>query len=183
MPPGSVADYSCLNAHRTTWLLLALLTGLAGCRPAEQSPADGIRLTPVTGREILQMSREPGAKVTLVNAWASWCGPCRQEFPDLLKLAGQYRERGVRVVLVAVDMKRDTGAVKKFLARHGVDFPCFIMGEKDQQFINTLNPQWGGSIPATFLYDNTGKLRDFWEGATTLAEFEQKLKPILEEQR
>jgi thiol-disulfide isomerase/thioredoxin len=112
----------------------------------------------------VQAVREPGAKVVLVNMWASWCGPCRQEFPDLVKLARNYRERGLRVVLVSWDDK--AGDAQKFQQKQGVDFPSYIKSgdQSDTKFIEVFEPQWTGEFPATMIYDGTSKLRYYWEG-------------------
>lgn len=162
---------------------LALLTGLLllvtlGCRPAAVS-ADRIILEPVTSAEILANVRAPGAKATLVNIWASWCGPCRAEFPDLMAVTRKYRTDGLRVILVSVDLEQDLPAARQFLAQQGVNFPSYFKAEKDHPFVNTLNPRWTGAIPATWIYDHAGNLAHFWEGAATAAEFEAKIKPLL----
>ena len=136
-------------------------------------------VTPVTSREVLAATRDTGAKVVLVNMWASWCGPCRMEFPDLVKLERVYRDRGLKVVFVSWD---DTAAdAGKFLAKQGVNFPSFIKSEAEREadFLNTFEPRWTGALPATFLFDGAGKLRDFWEGAVTYETFQQKVETVM----
>ena len=73
-------------------------------------------------------------------------------------------------------------AVKKFLAEEGVDFPAYIKAEKDQAFIDGLNKQWTGALPATFIFDSSGKLRDFWEGEASFNVFQQKVVEALSNQ-
>jgi thiol-disulfide isomerase/thioredoxin len=60
------------------------LLALAGCGEPKNLVLPAV--TPATSKEILAATRDSGAKVVLVNMWASWCGPCRMEFPDLVKL-------------------------------------------------------------------------------------------------
>ena len=101
-----------------------------------------MRVTPVTAAGIQQAVRNSGAKAVLVNVWATWCGPCREEFPGLIRVARKYQDQGLKVVLVSADFDTDMAAVKKFLAEEGVDFPSYIKAEKDQAFIDALDKRW-----------------------------------------
>lgn len=151
----------------------ALLAATGCSRPA------GPAVTPATAREVLAATRNTGAKVVLVNMWASWCGSCRLEFPDLVKLERAYRDRGLKVVLVSWD--DNTGDATKFLAKQGVEFASFIKSDKqsDVDFLNAFEPRWTGALPTTFLFDDAGKLRDFWEGAVTHETFQQKVESVM----
>lgn len=145
-----------------------------------QQTAD-VAVKPVTAEQLLAAARAPGAKAVLVNVYATWCGPCREEFPDLVKLEQNYRQKGLRVLFVSADDEENLPSVKKFLADHGVNYPTYLKAQKDMEFINGLEPRWDGSLPATLLYDCAGRQRDFWVGSTDYQTFEQKLKSILEE--
>ena len=147
-------------------LLLLLLTGCAKPLPP---------VTPATAADVLDAVRHAGAKVVLVNMWASWCGPCREEFPDLVRLQKNYATRGLKVVFVSWDDTANDAA--KFLAKEGVTTPSFIKADtqKDEDFLKDIEPKLTTAIPKTLIYDATGKLQTFWEGAATYAEFEQKV--------
>jgi thiol-disulfide isomerase/thioredoxin len=136
-------------------------------------------VTPATAQEVVRATRNPDAKAVLVNMWASWCGPCREEFPDLVRLQRDYEARGLKVVFVSWDDTPQIAA--KFLANEGVTSPSFIKADSqnDQDFVNGINSNLTGVIPATLIYDRDGKLRDFWEGATSYATFEQKVQTVL----
>jgi thiol-disulfide isomerase/thioredoxin len=149
-----------------------------GCSRAQPIRPDSERVTPVTAAGLNQAVTRAGAPVVLVNVWATWCGPCREEFPDLVRLERLWRGRGLKVLLVSADDKGDLPQVKRFLAERGVDFPTYLKAQKDMEFINGLDPRWSGALPVTFLYDGTGRLRDFWEGKTTYALFEQKVRAV-----
>jgi thiol-disulfide isomerase/thioredoxin len=123
--------------------------------------------------------RAPGAKAVVLNVWATWCDPCREEFPDLVRLGHEYAWRGVRMVLVSSDFDSEKPAVTKFLAAQGVDFATYIKSGSDMTFINGLNPRWTGALPATFVYDGQGRLRDFWEGKASYAKMEEHLRRVL----
>jgi thiol-disulfide isomerase/thioredoxin len=142
--------------------------------------AEGPALTPVTSAELNHQIRNTGAKVVVVNMWATWCGPCREEFPDIVKLQRAYAGQGVKVLFVSWDMEAATA--KKFLAEQGVDFPSFIKqdSESDQKFIEAVAPQWTGVFPATIVCDGTGAIRQFWEGKRKYQDFESAVKVVLE---
>jgi thiol-disulfide isomerase/thioredoxin len=140
---------------------LALAAAVSG-PPAPASPAP--LPSPAGAEAILAEVKKPGANATLVNVWATWCSPCREEFPDLLHVARELAPQGLRLVLVSVDFPGTEADTTKFLTSQGVDFPTFVRTGKDEAFVDGLEPQWSGAIPATFLYDARGKLVKFWEG-------------------
>lgn len=156
-----------------------MAVGWAGCTETRRVPVEQVQVSPVTAQALLKIVRDSGAKVVLVNVWATWCGPCREELPDLVRLARDYETKRLKVLLVSADMESDLPQVKKFLAEHGVDFPAYLQAQKDQEFIDAINPHWTGAIPATFIYDGTGKLHEFWEGSASYATFEQKVQQVL----
>src|SRR5262245_33255733 len=108
-------------ARRSWWrwappmVLLLAAAASAEDRPAPAPPV------PASATEILAAVRAPGAAGTLVNMWATWCVPCREEFPDLLRLRSAYRERGLRVLLVSGDFDSERPQVEAFLREQGVD--------------------------------------------------------------
>lgn len=163
-------------------VLLGLGAALVACERTRSVPIESVHVTPVTGADIQRAVHESGAKAVLVNVWATWCGPCREEFPGLVRLARRYQGQGLKVMLVSADDNADMTQVKKFLSGQGVDFPAYIKAEKDQAFIDALDKRWTGAIPVTFLYDGSGKLRDFWEGEATFNVFQQKVVEVLGQQ-
>ena len=171
-----------IRRNITVGALLCAGAWFAACAPANKVRVEDVRVTPVTAADIQKSVRDSGAKAVLVNMWATWCGPCRQEFPGLVNVAHKYQGQGLKVLLVSADTETDLPAVKKFLAERGVEFPAYLKAEKDQEFIDGMGKQWTGALPATFLFDGTGKLRDFWEGEATFNVFEQKVVEILGKQ-
>ena len=125
----------------------------------------------MTSAQIVSHVRDRGAPATIVNVWATWCGPCREEFPDLVKFQRDWRERGVEVMYVSADFDDQLEAVEKFLDSHGVDGPTYLKNETDMKFIDGLDRRWSGALPATFVYDRTGKLVRYWEGRADYARF------------
>ena len=141
-------------------MLTALILAASVFPPAAAAP----RLIPAEAANIRDEIRKPGASAVLVNVWASWCSPCREEFPDLLHVSRELAPKGLRTILVSVDFPGAEGDTQRFLTDQGVDFPTYVRTGKDEAFVNDLEAQWTGVIPATFLYDGNGKLVRFWEG-------------------
>jgi thiol-disulfide isomerase/thioredoxin len=141
--------------------------------------ASGVVFAPVAADSIARVIRAAGGRATVVNVWASWCEPCREEFPEIVRLARTYRAQGLRVVFVSADFKEAYPEARKYLAQQGVDWPTYYKTGGDQEFIAALDDRWTGALPGTFVYDAQGKLRDFWEGKASYDRFEASVKPLL----
>jgi thiol-disulfide isomerase/thioredoxin len=120
-------------------------------------------------------------KVVVVNFWATWCVPCREEFSDLVRLEKTYRDRGVAVLGVSIDFPKDLPKVEKFLAANHPDFPNYIKraGGDDQDFIDSVDKKWGGELPFTVVYARDGKKARVLSGKQTYASFEKAVTDLL----
>jgi thiol-disulfide isomerase/thioredoxin len=98
------------------------------------------------------MRIQPGEPLTLLNIWATWCIPCRQEFPALEALQRRYAPRGLRVLAVSVDGGGDA-AVRSFVAEEGA---TFTIGRDESGEIQRLFQTVG--VPETFLIGTDGRL-------------------------
>ena len=110
-------------------------------------------------KKILQ--RDPkDTRPLLVNFWATWCDSCREEFPDLVKLDNDYRTKGLNFLAVSLDELSDIkSAVPQFLKEMKATMPVVLLNVKDPEpAIKIVDPTWDGQLPATFLYDNQGKI-------------------------
>lgn len=130
----------------------------------------------ITGSQLRARMRRSGFKGTLVNAWASWCGPCKHEVPMLDALSANFAELGVDVVLVTMDEPEDAEKATAFLSERKLGLGTFIAARPLDIFKYELNPRWPGMIPAMFLYDAEGKLRYFWGGPA----YEEEILPIID---
>lgn len=96
----------------------------------------------------------------LVNFWATWCEPCRDEFPDLVQIDAQYRSRGLEFVTVSLDDAADINtSVPQFLREMRAQMPAYLLNTAEPEAaIMTVDPAWGGGLPATFLFDARGNV-------------------------
>ncbi|HET9958402.1 MAG TPA: TlpA disulfide reductase family protein [Polyangiaceae bacterium] len=137
------------------------------------------QLSAIRADQLLATIRGFGAKATLVNAWASWCGPCRDELPMLESLAQNLSRDDVRLVLVSVDEAEDGAKAEAFLRSVGNRSPAYLAAPPLSEFKVGMNPRWPGMIPATFLFDAAGKLRYFWGGPVYEHEITQVIEGLL----
>lgn len=101
---------------------------------------------------------KPSGRPRLINFWATWCGPCREEFPDLVKIAADHKDK-IDVVTVSWDEPAEIdGEVPKFLAEMGSNSPAYLLKSRDQDAaINLVSPDWQGALPFTILLDANGE--------------------------
>lgn len=91
----------------------------------------------------------------LVNFWATWCDPCREEFPDLIKIDKEYREKGLDFIIISLDDLEDINTkVPMFLKEMKSTMPAYLLYVEDQsEAIASVSSDWGGGLPATFLFN------------------------------
>lgn len=156
---------------------LAASSGATAATAATAAPPP--LLLDVDAARVLDAVRAPGAKAVLLNVWATWCLPCREEMPDLVRLDREFRDRGFRLVLVSADFEDQREEAARFLAENGYTAQSYLKRQKDQAFIDGIDPAWGGALPASMLYDGSGKQVALWEGKVTFEELRKKLLELL----
>jgi thiol-disulfide isomerase/thioredoxin len=139
--------------------------------------ADQPSALPVIDGETLQERiRRSGKKAVVINAFASWCDPCREELPLLNAAAPKLAAKGVAVWLVSMDNPEDVPQAKAELESLSIALPAFAAAPHLAEFKAAVNPRWPGMIPSSFLFDGVGKLRYFWAGEV----YEKELMPIVD---
>jgi thiol-disulfide isomerase/thioredoxin len=136
---------------------------------------------------ILARVTAPGARAVLVNVWATWCEPCREEMPDLLRFYREHRAAGLRLVMISADDEERRDEVSRALAAASQavgldasrDLISFIKGEDDTAFVNGLDRRWSGALPATFLYDARGDRTHSWLGPVTYQDLDSRIAGLL----
>src|SRR6266705_2728678 len=94
----------------------------------------------------------------LVTFWATWCEPCRHEYPMLNELAKQYAPQGLKVVGVSLDDDGDLILMRRFLARYKPVFPNYRKKPGEEEpFRQLVLPGWTGSLPVTVFYAQDGR--------------------------
>jgi thiol-disulfide isomerase/thioredoxin len=135
----------------------------------------------VDAKGLAQLLARQKGKVVLVNFWATWCEPCRQEYPDLVRLQKALGPRGLQIVGLSTDFASALGAAEKFLAEQKPSFPNYHKksGGDDQDFINAVDKDWGGELPFSVLYDRTGKKNKTLSGKHSYADYEREVLALL----
>lgn len=163
---------------RSILLLVSCVTAAAAVQ-ARATPPPGGGVVPATAAEVLRAVRAPGARAVMVNVWATWCLPCREEMPDILRLRHAYAGRGLRLILVSGDFSTDADQAADFLREQGVDFTTYLKKGGDMAFIDAFDPQWSGALPATFIFDGEGHLRHAIHGLASYGQFERDVRNVL----
>jgi thiol-disulfide isomerase/thioredoxin len=99
-------------------------------------------------------------KVLVLNFWATWCGPCVAEFPELVALDAKYRDKGMKLVGITADDPDDVQPkVIPFIKKYQVKFDIIRQDTDDpEEMMSQITKDWNGVIPATFVYDKQGNL-------------------------
>ncbi len=139
--------------------------------PALGRPAPDFALKTPDGDEI-RLSGLRG-KAVVLNLWATWCGPCRAEMPDLDRVYHEHRDRGLMVL--GVDVQEPAPTVKKFLTELGASYPVVL----DSQGAVTAAYAVSG-LPSTFFIGREGTLRDLVLGAMTRDQLAGKVAKLLQ---
>ena len=119
-------------------------------------------------------------KVTVLNVWATWCGPCVHEMPDLVSFYNESDRKKVAFVSLSIDdVAEISGAIPEFQREHKVPFPIYVLNERnDEGLTKALRGEFEGVIPVTYFYDREGNLSETVLGAVTLAEVREKVAAL-----
>ena len=119
-------------------------------------------------------------KVIVLNFWATWCDPCREEFPDLVRLAAEEPRR-IALIAVSLDDPDDIESrVRPFLRAMNFKGRALVKGPGDPDpFITGVDPKWSGGLPATFIHAADGQRVHAVYGAVTYQMLKETLAPLL----
>jgi len=138
------------------------------------------KLTPVDDAGYAKLIASHKGRVVLVDFWATWCKPCRVQTPELVKLEQKLRARGFDLVTISSDTAEQQGAALKVLKDDGIAGPAYWKNvADDDKFYDTLDPKWGGALPAMFLYDRNGKKVKSFIGETPVKDIEAAISKLL----
>ena len=111
-------------------------------------------------------------KVVLLNFWATWCGPCREEIPDLIELQTKYKDR-LQIIGLTVD-DDDAGAIKKVVEETGINYPVAMASDE-------VRLKYGGiaALPTSFMLDSEGRVMQKHEGLHDPLLYELEIRALL----
>jgi len=168
---------------KSRFLLLLLIA--AGCSkhdaPDSQAssarvevgqPAPAYQATTMTGSAISLADMK--GKPVLMNVWATWCGPCRKEIPELRAIHGAYKDRGLEVVGISVDADGSDDAIRDFLKEFKMDYTIWRDPNETVQATFRM-----AGVPTTFLIDRDGVLR--WRSTGALEPGDSSLTRAIQE--
>ena len=138
--------------------LAVLVAGTAVAAIAPSSTAPDFTLHTMNGPNM--RLQEQRGKVVMINFWATWCGPCRQEMPHLDRLYDKYKSSGF--VLMGINVDDDTRNAVAVAAKLGVRFPVLLDTDKQVSRLYDLS-----TMPSTVIVDRDGKVRYVHRGYLT----------------
>lgn len=120
-------------------------------------------------------------KPTILNFWATFCKPCIEEMPHFQEMAKKYKDQGVELIFVSLDMKEMyPKKIQTFLTKRKIKDKVVFLDETDADlFCPVVDEKWSGAIPATIFIDNKKGYRKFFEDQLTKDQLEREIKALL----
>ena len=134
-------------------------------------------VTPVNEEELRSIIKDRNGKDLFINVWATWCEPCKEEFPDLISAVKDSKRKypSIDFVSISADFPDEIESkIIPFLSSFdSIPFSVYVSDYTSQDiFISTIDPTWQGSIPATFYFDTSGTLKGKMIGARSKQQFD-----------
>jgi len=136
--------------HSLRVLLVAALVSVPALAVAPQGPAPQFRLESMGGKPVALEQLK--GQVVMINFWASWCGPCRQEMPLLEKLYAKYKPMGF--TMLGINVEPDSTLAAGFLQKTPVTFPILFDTKSEVSKLYEV-----AGMPSTAIIDRKGNLR------------------------
>jgi thiol-disulfide isomerase/thioredoxin len=157
-------------------------TATAHSASAAQKPAasENMPLIDLGGyQHVLAKNR---GKPLLVTFWATWCEPCRDEFPLIVQLAKQYAPQGLAVFGVNLDSDADMHLVRHFIEKTQPGFPSYRQkpGIDVDAFYRGVDSSWSGTMPSNVFYYRDGRIAGQFLGEQSRSTFEQAIREVLQ---
>jgi thiol-disulfide isomerase/thioredoxin len=164
-------------------VLCVLLASLAA--PAQRRKYTGAKpkivVEPINTDALKTLLTQQRQRPLLVNFWATFCDPCRDEFPDLVKIDKAYRPQSLEFVTVSLDDVSDIKtSVPEFLGSMKATMPAYLLDVSDpEDAINAVDPKWRGDLPATYLYNEKGEIVYKHIGRVDAAELRAEIQKLV----
>ncbi len=136
-----------------------------------------IQINEVTIKPLLK----PKGKPLLINFWATWCIPCREEFPDLVEIDAEYKDKIDFITITLDDPAEINRDVAKFLSSMKATMPTYLLyTPNESEVIGSIAKEWQGGLPFTVLYNEKGDLVHFKQGKIKPEVVRQEIDALLE---
>lgn len=156
------------------WTAPPSLTDVAPVRPARVDPAPDFELTDIDGRPI-RLADQRG-KITLLNFWGTWCPPCQQEIPELVRLDKSYRAHKLDVIGIALSEPEGAKGLRCWCRAHGVSYRQALATDTVLEAYGHIH-----EVPISVLIDAQGRIRYRWEGERDFTTFRAAVEWLLAE--
>jgi len=135
------------------------------------SNAADFELADLSGKKV-RLSDFKG-KVVILDFWATWCGPCRAEIPEFVKLQSKYKDKGLAIVGLSLDSDGES-VVAPFARKHDINYTMLLANDGTARLYGGVN-----AIPTTFILDRQGRIVKKFIGVMPRETFEQAIQPLL----
>lgn len=161
---------SKISAPLSLCVFVVLLLLSACSRPAAPAAAPALILPDLSGKNVSLLDFT--GQIVLLDFWATWCEPCREELPELLKLQAAYAPRGFTIVGVSMDAggKR---AVRDYVRRNAVSYPILLADGRALEGYRLVG------LPTAFLIDDRGRVVKTYLGPKSLAQVGADIDSLL----
>ncbi len=160
----------------SAFIVILFFTGVNSFADEKPKQNNKITVESIDKDKLSRILKDRKGKPLFLNLWATWCVPCREEFPAINKLAEEYKD--VEFIGISVDFPEEIESkIIPFLKSQNAKFISYVNGfQGDEELINTLDKEWNGALPATFIYDKNGKKISFLEGKKSYDEFKKEIE-------
>lgn len=137
---------------------------------------------PVWKLKDLEAAMKAANEPTVINFWATFCKPCIAELPHFQALANQYKSKGVKLIMVSLDLKEaHPKKVASFAKKLKLTSPVVWLDESNADlFCPAVDSSWSGSIPATIFINNAKGYRIFFEEELSKKKLEAEIRKMIE---
>jgi len=150
----------------------------------EKLAAEPVSVNLADAEGLSALRKVDSGKLRLINFWATWCGPCVTEFPDLVEINRMYRHRAFEFISVAANYPDEQKQVLRFLEKQQASGRNLLFGEKDKyKLIEAFDPKWDGSLPYTVLLGPAGEVLYKENGPIDPLELKRVIVKSLKEDR